>query len=326
MTSTLLRHLVLWLSVGAAPPLAAQSPRASFVTVDKDVALEVLDWGGTGVPIVLLAGRGQTAHSFERFAPLLARQYHVYGITRRGYGASSKPTTGYLADRLADDVLAVVDSLRLTKPVLAGHSLAGQELSSIGSRHPERVAGLVYLDAGYGYAFYDTTRGAITTDVAVFKQRLERLQRMANRGDLAGLDTIFTALLHQDLPALHRDLTEMQRASKQFAAGTRLGPPVRTGIEAAIDDGLQRYTHIQGPVLAMFALDNAPAGVGTDQEATRQWIARDREAVGTFARGVPQAEVMVLPGATHFLFDSNPADVAAAMRKFIDGLSRRGER
>ena len=76
-------------------------------------------------------------------------------LTRRGYGASSKPATGYLSDRLADDVLAVIDSLRLTKPVLAGHSLAGQELSSIGSRHRDKVAGLVYLDAGYAYAVYD---------------------------------------------------------------------------------------------------------------------------------------------------------------------------
>jgi non-heme chloroperoxidase len=53
---------------------------------------------------------------------------------------------------LADDVLKVVEALKLNRPVLAGHSVAGEELSSIGSRHPEKVAGLVYLDAGYAYA------------------------------------------------------------------------------------------------------------------------------------------------------------------------------
>ena len=61
----------------------------------------------------------------------------------------------YDPDRLGDDVLAVIDALKLDKPVLAGHSIAGQELSSIGTRHPERVSGLIYLDAGYGYAYYD---------------------------------------------------------------------------------------------------------------------------------------------------------------------------
>jgi len=298
----------------------AQSPRTKFVTVQPDVKLEVLDWGGSGRPVVLLAGRGQTAHSFTSFAPSLAAFYHVYSITRRGYGASSKPATGYLADRLADDVLAVIDSLRLTKPVVAGHSLAGQELSSLGSRHADRVAGLVYLDAGYGYAFYDSSKGNVHLDVAVLKQRLERLQAAGFAGELATMDTIFKGLLDQDLPAVRRDLTLMQGMLGQFKPGTRLGPPVQTGIEAAIDDGGQRYTRIRGPVLAIYALANAPAGVGTDSQVTQRWIAKDRDAIGTFARGVPQAKIVILPNASHFVFDSNPAEVLAYMRAFIDRL------
>lgn len=128
---------------------------AQFVTVEPDVKLEVLDWGGTGVPLVLLAGLGNDAHVFDRFAPKLTGSNHVYGITRRGFGGSSAPQSGYSADRLGDDVLAVLDSLKLRRPVLTGHSIAGEELSSIGSRFPDRVAGLIYLDAGYSYAFYN---------------------------------------------------------------------------------------------------------------------------------------------------------------------------
>jgi non-heme chloroperoxidase len=65
------------------------------------------------------------------------------------------PVTGddYSANRLGGDVVAVLDKLALQKPVLVGHSIAGEELSSIGSRFPARVAGLVYLDAGYPYFF-----------------------------------------------------------------------------------------------------------------------------------------------------------------------------
>jgi pimeloyl-ACP methyl ester carboxylesterase len=74
--------------------------------------------------------------------------YRVYGISRRGSGGSSAPAPtreNYDVDRLGDDVLAVIAALRLHKPILVGHSLAGQELSSVGSRHPEKVGGLVYL-------------------------------------------------------------------------------------------------------------------------------------------------------------------------------------
>ena len=98
--------------------------------------LEVLDWGGTGRPVVLLAGGGNTAHIFDEFAPKLAANYHVYGITRRGYGASGFSATDDPAGRLGDDVVAVIDALKLKKPVLVGHSIAGAELSSVANRHP----------------------------------------------------------------------------------------------------------------------------------------------------------------------------------------------
>lgn len=74
--------------------------RIQFVPVDDGVQLEVLDWGGTGRPVVLLAGLGYTAHVFDGFAEKLATSCHVYGITRRGYGASSRPTSGYSAEQL----------------------------------------------------------------------------------------------------------------------------------------------------------------------------------------------------------------------------------
>src|SRR5215831_5503728 len=79
-----------------------------FVTVQEDVKLEVLDWGGSGRPLVLLHGGNNTAHEFDKFALKLIGSYHVYGITRRGCGASSAPPPtdeNYSADRLGDDVL-----------------------------------------------------------------------------------------------------------------------------------------------------------------------------------------------------------------------------
>jgi len=61
-------------------------------------------------------------------------------------------------------VLAVLDSLKLDRPVLVGHSIGGEELSSVGTRHAEKVAGLIYLDAGYAYAYYDPSLGDLSID------------------------------------------------------------------------------------------------------------------------------------------------------------------
>src|SRR5580692_8396349 len=71
-----------------------------FVTVDNGVRLEVLDWGGSGRPMILLAGGGNTAHVFDDFAPKLTAHSHVYGITRRGFGASGYANAENVGDRL----------------------------------------------------------------------------------------------------------------------------------------------------------------------------------------------------------------------------------
>src|SRR5690349_15436140 len=71
-----------------------------FVSVADDIQLEVLDFGGSGPPIVLLAGLGNTAHVFDDFAPKLTAFGHTYAITRRGYGQSSRAQRGYEVSRL----------------------------------------------------------------------------------------------------------------------------------------------------------------------------------------------------------------------------------
>ena len=148
----------------AAPIWRDPSPhKAAFVTVDHGVKLEVLDWGGTGRPIILIAGLGGTAHAFDDFAPKLDADFHVYGVTRRGYGASSVPRTGYSADRLGDDVVAVIKTLELQKPVLVGHSFGGQEVSDVATRYPDLISGVVYLDAVYPTTQSTTTKRCIGT-------------------------------------------------------------------------------------------------------------------------------------------------------------------
>src|SRR5262252_10429593 len=133
--------------------------KTRFVEVQPDVKLEVLDWGGTGRNLVLLAGLGNTAHVFDSLGPKLAAHYHVIGITRRGFGQSSVPQTGYDARRLGDDIVAVLDAFHIADPVLVGHSIAGEELSAVSTYHPGRAAALIYLDAGGTFAFYNPKHG-----------------------------------------------------------------------------------------------------------------------------------------------------------------------
>jgi pimeloyl-ACP methyl ester carboxylesterase len=301
-----------------------------FITVDKDagndVKLEVLDWGGSGAPMVFLTGLGNNAHVFDKFAPKFADRYHVYGITRRGFGRSSVPAGGYGADRLGDDVLAVIDALKLSQPVLVGHSIGGEELSSIGSRHPEKVAALVYLDAGYYYAFYDSANPNRITDVADVRQKLEQLMMQPP----ADPNTLIKQLLESDLPQLAKDLEAMR---KEFAgmtaaqlAAQSAGSPM-PAVSRAIILGGQKYNKIPVPILAIYAVphDVGPLG-GSDPAARAAAEARDEAFVGPFAtafeKGVPTAHVVRIPHANHYVFNSNEADVIREMNAFLGTLKR----
>jgi pimeloyl-ACP methyl ester carboxylesterase len=192
--------------------------QAKLVTIDENIQLEVLDWGGSGRVIVLLAGGGNTVHVFDEFAPKLTSKYRVYGITRRGYGNSNAPESGYDADRLGDDILKVLDSLKLDRPVLVGHSLAGEELSSIGSRFPKRVSGLVYFDPGPS-AYYDPAAGNVAIDLREFKKTLEHYEHPNGYKDSkAAIDQ----LLGDAIPRLQRSLRWIQ---ENFEGAPEPPPP-----------------------------------------------------------------------------------------------------
>jgi pimeloyl-ACP methyl ester carboxylesterase len=150
LTAALLLH-VAWL-VAAQDVLKDASPhRQEFVSVDDSTRLEVLDWGGTGRSLVFLSGIGDTAHVFDTFAPRFSNRFRVIGITRRGFGASSRPLSGYTVPRLAKDIEVVLDALHIHEPVLIGHSIAGEEMSYIAARKSIRLGGLVYLEAAYDH-------------------------------------------------------------------------------------------------------------------------------------------------------------------------------
>ena len=301
--------------VGVSPPTVRMIP------VERDVKLEVLDWGGTGRPLVLLAGMGDTAHVFDTFAPKLAARYHVYGITRRGFGVSSKPefvTANYNAARLGDDVLAVIAALHLSQPILAGHSLAGEELSDIGFHHPDAVAGLIYLDAGYSYALYDQAHGQIMLDALKLRDMLPQIVPGQIPNDVAkSLNEIL-----EQLRLVEKEIEEYLPLlpPSPSASGPRPDPPPYL---YAVFSGQESFSTIHAPALVLFAV---PHDFGpTDHSASRSLLeARDLKIteyqVKAFETQVPAVHVVRIPHASHYVFRSNEQEVLKEMDVFISAL------
>jgi non-heme chloroperoxidase len=307
----------LWsLNLSAEPDISPH--KVQFVTVEEGVQLEVLDWGGLGRPLIFLAGAGDTAHAFDNFAPKFAGQNHVYGITRKGFGASNKPAPtneSYSANRLGDDVLAVMQALRIERPVLVGHSLAGEELSSIGSRFPNKVSGLIYLDAVASWSFYDPAHPQVEIEMNGIKKRIEEIEA-------GGIDE------QEKLRELEIAIAKFEPVLHQSNEDVKTMPPLppRSPIGAALNFGVEKYTSIPVPVVAIFACPHDWSHFfPNDPERRAARLAADTAGCSaraeTFARGVPTARVVRIPNSDHYVYRSNEEQVIDEMTKFLSTLS-----
>jgi non-heme chloroperoxidase len=300
--------------------------RTTMVSVAPDVTLEVLDWGGTGRPIVLLAGLGNTAHVFDTFAPRLTSMGHVYGITRRGYGRSSVPSDGYDADRLADDVLAVLDALKLSRPLLIGHSIAGEELSSLAARYPMRAGGLVYLDAV----------GDRTVPMPPMPSVPSAQPSAADRRSVAAFQAWQKSAQGMAFPE-----SEMRQTMAIAADGSVGGQLVPAFVPRAIFGGVKRpdYARMRIPALSIQSMPPASvaegrasktliAGMfpGASDEALNALFAAvgqmTRAQTSAFEKELPGSKNIDVVGASHHNFLSHPDTVVSHVRGFLTSIDR----
>jgi non-heme chloroperoxidase len=290
-----------------------------FITVATGVRLEVLDWGGQGPPLVFLSGLQDVAHGFDDFAPQFTAQHHVLAITRRGYGASSRPRSGYeLATRVAD-LAAVLDSLHLTRVALVGHSIAGDELTAFAGAHPERVSRLVYLDAAYDHSDVGRLIGAFPPPPPMLR---------ADSASPAAVQAYVQRVYGPHIP-------EAQfRAIGRYDSGGRLvGDVTPARIDSLVIAGCGHpdYSAVRAPALVIEAVEDSAPQVfplwarldSTERAAARRytavlqhWAATERARV---ARELSGARVLELHGANHYVFASNPHEVREAMRAFLAG-------
>lgn len=104
---------------------------------------------GAGQPVVLIHGYPLNGHSWERQTrELLAAGYRVITYDRRGFGQSSKVSSGYDYDTFAADLNTVLETLDLREVVLVGFSMGTGELARYVSNYGhDRVDKLAFLSS-----------------------------------------------------------------------------------------------------------------------------------------------------------------------------------
>ena len=152
MKKTVVAVVLAGAACRAAPiPDSARYPagtglQAHYVTVDGTRIRYVEQ--GTGPSVVLLHGLGASIYTWrEVIGPVAAAGFHVVAFDNRGFGSSDKPKSGYTAAAYANLTVDLLDSLHLSDVVLVGHSMGGEIAALATLRAPQKVRGLVLIDA-----------------------------------------------------------------------------------------------------------------------------------------------------------------------------------
>jgi pimeloyl-ACP methyl ester carboxylesterase len=297
--------------------------KSDFVHVNG-IRLHYLDWRGTGPTLIFLTGMGSSAYIFNEFAPRFNDKFRVLALTRRGHGDSDYPETGYDADTLTEDIRQFMDSLQVEKAILAGHSLAGVELTHFAATHPTRVEKLIYLDA------LDDRRG----ESAIFEQSPLRNVEIKKEEVIPRTFEEYIAMVKQNIPEFAEIWSELW--DEEFSHGVKVNEAgvyvdrMPASVEKMIFENLIRsYTpkrvEASIPILSFYGLRKRKLSDGytAEQKAAYDQFHQDilepffKSVIAQFQSRFPHARIVMIPGGHHYCFIAQEELVYGEMRKFL---------
>jgi pimeloyl-ACP methyl ester carboxylesterase len=120
------------------------------VPVAGDVSLAVGRLDGDGRPFLLVHGLASNARLWDGVAERLAASGHaVVAVDQRGHGHASKPDDGYDFATVVADLVALIGTLALERPIVAGQSWGGNVVLELAATHPDLVHAVALIDGGW---------------------------------------------------------------------------------------------------------------------------------------------------------------------------------
>jgi 3-oxoadipate enol-lactonase len=101
--------------------------------------------------VIFLHEIGGSLDSWDGVVPGLAKRFRVFRYDQRGFGLTEKTRAHYSADDLADDLEALIDSLKLQPPFhIVSLAASSMQALTFYKRSPERVGSLVFCNPAPG--------------------------------------------------------------------------------------------------------------------------------------------------------------------------------
>jgi pimeloyl-ACP methyl ester carboxylesterase len=263
-----------------------------YVTIDG-TRIRFVDTG-RGPAVVLLHGLAASIYSWRHtILPVAQAGFRVIAFDNRGFGFSDKPSHGYSNEAYVGILYELLDSLRIEEAVLVGHSMGGAIAAQAALERPDRVRGLVLVDAaGQGVRWPFMLRVAHWPIVGALFDRARG--RAATAGILKALYAVPSRVTAEDVDQYYAPLAE---------------PAFDRGLRGVLRqfrfDGLRgRLGGLTTPTLVMWGTQDRliPASVGQAMVAE-----------------LPHAFLVRFPDAGHALPEEAPEAFNQALLGFLQG-------
>lgn len=248
---------------------------------------------GTGPAVLLIHGFPLNRQMWQpQLKPIADAGYRVIAPDLRGFGASDAPAGGYSMDRFADDVIALLDALKIDKAVVGGMSMGGYILMNLMERYPDRVRAACFI----------ATRS--NADDEAGRERRKAMAAEAERLGANPIIKIFAELLFaaetsQTSPELIARVTSwMRETSPKGLAGGLLAMRDRK-------DYTQQLPSFRHPSLVIAGAEDRAAPA---------------EAAQTLIEGLSGCRSKVIEKAGHMVNMEQPAIFNETMIEFLSSL------
>lgn len=303
------RTVLALLLCATAPSFAADANRYANTLV----AAERFDVGATlverhgqrGTPLILIPGLASGSWAWQETARQLGKDHVVYVLTLPGFdGRPATPHQGIAAAQ--ESLRELIETRKLRKPVLIGHSLGGTMSLELAAMYPDLVGGVVSID---GLPLFPGT------EAWPLEQRAKMAGSIATRMQ-AATPAMFAAQQQQYMRGM--GVTDMARADELAKLTSRSDAAAVTKymIDALSLDLRASLAAIKAPVLVISPYFEADAA---QQQMTQE---AKTDYYRTLMKGTPNVKVVSVSPARHFAMFDQPQMINDAIRDYLKGLGQ----
>jgi pimeloyl-ACP methyl ester carboxylesterase len=259
--------------------------------------------GGEGPPLLLVHGWPESWYAWRLMMPALARDFEVIAVDQRGMGLSDKPGGGYDTATLANDLVALMDSLGHERFAAVGHDTGFAICYALAADHPDRIdrVALAEIPGSPGTAPSPPLFLPGPLNDRLWHLGFNRIEKL-NEQLVAGREDIF---YQWEFDAAANPLPDEVIG---YYVGLLSNPDSLRGsfgwyraLETTIaQDDQRKNTRLAMPVLAI----GGEASFGENVGNAVQGVADDVQGV-------------VIPGTGHFVAEEAPEEMLAALTEFL---------